>query len=735
MKSIFNRAVSLIMGTVLIFSMTGCGKKADEQNEGTKAGNNNGAMGRYMENEIKLPEISESTLVSNMSQDNEGNIVVNAAGKDGVIRYTCKENEWNEEKLPYSDNVLEVYGEGFSMNNLIERDNYTYISGRGYEEDSSFSKLTKIDKDNNVTVVELEGLDEYEEIEGYKLYKELGCVQILDDGRIIAGIDGDSIVLFNENGKKEKEFNNQEGNSFVVKDDILYASSTDGSKMSIFDLTSGKLIDEFEMFSGEVKTNSYNVSAVAMSIEGDDIYLLNDKGVHKLGKDNTIVETIIDGSLNSLNRQDINKYDLIKSDEKFYVLAGSSGSYYVFEYAFDENVSAVPEKELSVYSLYDNATVRQAMSEFQKNNTDVRVNYRVAINDEWNQENTDTQDYIKALNTELLAGKGADVIILDGLETQTYIEKGVLTDISGVIKDMGDELLTNVTDAYKDDKGNIYSVPSKVGIPIAVGNKDLLAAYCELDKLCDYIEQNKDKNVICRESMDSLLEYCYMLYQNNILSGKRLDEAALTEMLERIKRLYETAASNDQIIDETNGEAVSAAASLYKSEYAVSREELTSFMDLMFITGAFNENSSFSGINNIFIPLGQIGVNSSGQVDLSNEFVKVMLSESVQSAELNNGFPVNLKALEAGAEKESEMIGGVSMDIDGEFVDFNVSWPDKGMRTKVADIVKSVNVPYENNRTIYDMVRAEVVTYLEQGESADEAAAKIIEAAKVYLAE
>ena len=67
-------------------------------------------------------------------------------------------------------------------------------------------------------------------------------------------------------------------------------------------------------------------------------------------------------------------------------------------------------------------------------------------------------DALKKLNTEIMAGNGPDIICLDGIDTEPYIEKGILEDISDVIKDYDKNnlILSNVIDAYTD-KGKIYS--------------------------------------------------------------------------------------------------------------------------------------------------------------------------------------------------------------------------------------------------------------------------------------
>ena len=50
-------------------------------------------------------------------------------------------------------------------------------------------------------------------------------------------------------------------------------------------------------------------------------------------------------------------------------------------------------------------------------------------------------DDIRTLNTELLGGNGADVLLLDGLSAESYIEKGILADLT----DLADELTAQET--------------------------------------------------------------------------------------------------------------------------------------------------------------------------------------------------------------------------------------------------------------------------------------------------
>ena len=107
-----------------------------------------------------------------------------------------------------------------------------------------------------------------------------------------------------------------------------------------------------------------------------------------------------------------------------------------YEEKYDAEALAVPENILRVFGLSENTTVQDAILSFQKSHPDVKVEFETS-----EKEDGITMDDIRTLNTELLGGNGADVLLLDGLPAETYIEKGLLSDLTGVT----DELLSQET--------------------------------------------------------------------------------------------------------------------------------------------------------------------------------------------------------------------------------------------------------------------------------------------------
>ena len=84
---------------------------------------------------------------------------------------------------------------------------------------------------------------------------------------------------------------------------------------------------------------------------------------------------------------------------------------------YDPEIAATPEEEIRIYSLYENYTIRQAVSLYQKSHPEVYVNYEVGISGE---DGMTEEDAVRNLNTRLASGSGPDLLVLDGLPKSSY---------------------------------------------------------------------------------------------------------------------------------------------------------------------------------------------------------------------------------------------------------------------------------------------------------------------------
>ena len=140
---------------------------------------------------------------------------------------------------------------------------------------------------------------------------------------------------------------------------------------------------------------------------------------------------------------------------------------------------SVPTQTLTVYglNLEQTDTIHQAASMFQLEHPDVRVEL---IDGQTTSGSTTVSDTIRALNTELLGGNGADLLVLDGLPAESYIEKGILEDMKDFLSPMiaSGELTEQVSKPYTEENGSIYQIPTRMTLLAAYGTDRPQPAWC-----------------------------------------------------------------------------------------------------------------------------------------------------------------------------------------------------------------------------------------------------------------
>ena len=115
-----------------------------------------------------------------------------------------------------------------------------------------------------------------------------------------------------------------------------------------------------------------------------------------------------DGSFNTMSMESVYLQEFLAGeDEDYFAVFVENGGKGIMlcRYLYDPDMAAVPPVTLTVYGLKENATVRQTAVLFQKEHPDVRVEVLNGAD----QDGNVSEDTIRALNTEILGGRGADV--------------------------------------------------------------------------------------------------------------------------------------------------------------------------------------------------------------------------------------------------------------------------------------------------------------------------------------
>lgn len=439
--------------------------------------------------------------------------------------------------------------------------------------------------------------------------------------------------------------------------------------------------------------------------------------------DGNVMEQLADGALCSLGDPSRSPEQMFVLDDGVIVILYEDGE--LDSYAYDAQALAVPDKQLKVYSLRDNITVRQAIHAFRKNHQDVYVK---VINGLSGEDGMTESDAVKNLNTELLAGKGPDVIMLDGMPVDSYVEKGMLlelNDVAAQLKESG-SFFTNILEAYSHD-GKLYTLPIRYTLPIAAGDKEIVSGITDLNTLADAVSRiaasgKCEETVLGTYDETELLKRLWIVCAGAwIKDGKEADQQSVVEFLKQAKRIYEAEQKNldnserrkheDMIsrFEEANIEYDNLDGNMQLNSMMMGGQRVVagifkSMSDIRMLCSVMNKEKAYSWQawqaqqSKVFIPSGLAGI-SSGASDqqLAVEFVKTLLGAEVQQKDLGDGFPVNRDAFSdfcKNPNPESQVsISMKGSDDSGESYALELVWPSKEQLSQLEKMIETLQNP------------------------------------------
>lgn len=712
--------------------------KNQTQKEGTsETGQEAGgsAKGRFMETEISLPdEVKEMSFLSCFQDENKNYQFYFQDEAKGWHSYRYDGTKWsqNANTLNLPDDFLlrwvfkghdkKTYAGGFDADYIF----HLYSLSEAGQASEVFSDLFKAP----------EGKD-------YGLMPDY--VGILENGNLLLSTVSQAEV-YTPDGQRKASL----PQAFIGMDQRMSAYTGPDSYLTMAE--KGGLV-RYNTETGE-EEGSYDLpdkqrdSQGNMTVlEGDDggIYVAAPSGLYHTVKDGTIWEQIIDGTLNSMNRQDLYIRNFFEgsSGDYYGVYTKTGGDQAIFlHYDYDETMSTVPPETVSVYALRDNRTVRQAAAVLQKNNPRIRVDFRIAVTDEQQEV---TEDVIRALNTELLNGKGADVLILDGLPMESYREKGVLADMTDLVNDMKPELLPNVAGGFTAPDGHIYYMPARIKLPVIYGEQSAVDAWLSLDKMMAY---DGTVPLFSPDIYENLLrQIAYICHEELFKEDGSVKEGALRKYLEAVKAAgekstvkteyteaeTETLHVNNMVLPDGFGRHD--AFDLIQDRCAAAVEILDSIDSAMLPVSAMEQRGyAFQSVNDIYMPSALVGINATAaNKEGAEEFVKTLFSGEVQDESLYSGFAVRNDSLDkwAAADKDSM----VSIGVQGDDVSLEAGWPSKGRREEIINILRSVSAPVIVDSSIMQMIVDGSKNYLDGKETVEGAVSAIENKIKLYMAE
>jgi hypothetical protein len=482
----------ILVALVLIMAVTGCSSKdnkgiesdkgiaADKEIETNKVLEGGLSKGRYVEEDMVFPEgVAPNEFVSITASPN-GDIELYAYNNGSYEKYVY-DKEW----YMVEAKALQKFNDSSSNNFRIRKvfygeDKKQYLIGETISDYQS--ALYRLSDAGVFEKVELKRFEDTNK-EWENIHYVPKVIKVLENGMIAAAYSWSVIEVYSPDGQSTiSEYNcglscvlAAEGNT------IYYADQNDKEVLSINMETKEKGIPR----SFEINT----FDSGRLELVNGTAYVCNTSGIQLNKEGASLCETLLDGSQSSLGMpsEKLKDFEIGTEDEYYIVLSNVYNSGVSIKHIFyDKNVSSIPPIELSIFSIEDNPSIRQAINIFQESHPDVRINFRIAnlnnnvkytygIKDP--KQTITLKDQINSLNTELLAERGPDILVLDGMPIESYIDKGVLEDMGSIFSSLKatGELLPNITDPYYLD-GKVYTMPLRFKLPIISGASDAVNA-------------------------------------------------------------------------------------------------------------------------------------------------------------------------------------------------------------------------------------------------------------------
>ena len=572
MGTSLKKMLSILLASTLALGIVGCSK------DGGKS-----SMGRYVEERYEVPEGVEVQTLSLLENDKIGMIgystedwkPVAFISEDGGKTWIENSIELPKEegKETYTNNIgylsngtilLSYYfeepftetEEGLIDDSVAVEGEEGVISEEELIYEEPEYKYATVDTDGNLTDIDLD-LSIYNDDDSMEMgmgYSNFKC-DSNGDVFFTAGSNNEKIVQFD--GETFEEMNVYEAEEWI-SDFFLVGDSLviyEFDSIVEYDITNGKEKGNLEALEkATISENSNYYPTFLNSGSKDKIYYYNTLGLYEYDIQSEKVNQLVDSAISSFGDSEMYITSFIeKSNGEFLTtftdLSNAESGSAIINFVYDANIPSVPENQLVVYSLLENYSIRQAISSYAKEHPDTYVKYEIGLT---YGDGATQSDALKTLNTEIMAGNGPDVIILDGLSAESYIEKGLLEDISDVINPLVEDgtIFKNIADAYTND-GKIYQIPTSFKYPILLGNKEDIDSVSDLDSLVELTKKlstQSEKRIFDNYfTPNSLVYSLYYLYGSHWLNeDDTINEDALKSFFEKANEMYSAIQTNEE---------------------------------------------------------------------------------------------------------------------------------------------------------------------------------------------
>ncbi len=557
-KMYLRKTVCFLLVLSMIVALAGCdsgnstasGSRADADNGIDGSGNMDSvsgdvdtveadgaaAMGRYVEKELDLTEfLANSDGNRGLRRRLDGSLVI-LSTIGGLVVSEDEGATWQTEAPDWFQAIKQE--EKYIIDMDMAADGtmaVLYNSGWAEEYDPT---LMLVLPDGTQVPVEAELTEEE---------SSFSMLAVSEEGRIIVGTASETLYEIHTDGSTEKYLTVEERPQWMkIQDGLLFMDSEVGDMPVIYDMEAEAWVEDDvlqEFAAANYGDRYYNghtfQDMYLLPGEEQTVYTIGGKGIHRHVIGGNMMEQIVDGNLSMLSNPNytINSAIRLEGDEFLVLFANCK----LMRFTYDSDAPAVPENMLKVYSLRESDDMRMAIAGFQSQNPDSFISYEVGMPE---GAAVTREDALKKLNTQIMAGTGPDLLIMDDLPLRSYVEKGLLADLTEYLAQYSVEnaLYDTIINVMKID-GKAYMVPATVSLPVVVGEEQYVSNMTSLSDLADRIEARRKadpgQDIIGMISERGVLKRFAPVSEPTWVDGDgQIDRQALGEFLEQCKRIH-----------------------------------------------------------------------------------------------------------------------------------------------------------------------------------------------------
>lgn len=749
---------------IISISMYGCSAKDHDESDS----NEGAAKGRYLETELKLPEGAD--VIQDVCRMADGSIRM-AAGdsedKGGIWETKDGGKTWDK-KMDYpkeisddTDLSLESVLLSDKGDILLEVGDYSQASGENYKEGMIQLQLWKMDEKGVAKQLEVTDTSNEPFSHFFDEWK------FTDEGEVVGrDTQGRIYQLDPKAGRIVRTYEGEDlrYESFGILDNILIAVAS--GDMTMYDLSTGKILETDTVLkkqlisqSADSQNNTLSVSSIFQKgMEKDSLFFCNEQGLFRHVLNGNISEQLINGELTSLSNPALYiRHLTIMDDDSFLVTCMDDGfRYKILKYTYAADVPSQPEIKVKAYALYDSAALRQAIVLYQNENPDQYIDLEIGMQ---GGETAVVTDILKKLNTEIMAGQGPDLLVLDGLPVRSYIEKGILEDLNQIIEKISttDGMLNNVVNTFSEG-GKTYAVPSRFSVPVIQTEEKEAVKAVDLKSLAALSEtlkkEGKSKRVL--EDMPSIAlgSILYDVSSKSwINEDGTMDETKLNEFYRLLKSIYESDSHSADIESKSADDSFISLVGIDSGVLGFSENingmnigNISSVTQLAGVISANKKtvNGSYKPLNGqsegVFVPRGMIGVSSKGtRKEEAKKLAEFLLSKEAQSGGMEEGIPVNKAAYDniINSTKPGDIVltMGGQFEGDDKLYLLNCKWPEKKEAEEFWKYTENLSTASETDSILKEAVLEAVPKLVQGAVSEDQAVKAVMKKVNLYLAE